>query len=277
MAKPVKNWYAQSNDTPIFGDIVDDQLRHYGPRAIWRPLTRKDLAGKKALFNGVVDLGYDSEEIKALSVSLAGKNVIPLSISGVSEEPTLGIAISPPHIGGLMALNSLPFSQYRLAVTIDLQASDANSIIHALQEGWSAKTLLQGRFTGTVDGVIAKAGFKVKIDTKSCISEILTAEGRLEFSIPDAWRSVQAAVEKNYLSWMAYYGGAEEPEDASVARTALVGILFERCFDERMLIKYDNGMKAVGVQLRDGSTIGEPESRIFVVSIPAKVAIDIEF
>lgn len=277
MEKPVKNWCSVVGDTPIFGDIVDNELSHYGPRAKWRELIRRDLGLKKATFTGVIDLGYTSDELKTILAGLSTKKIHPLSISGLIEEPTMKLAIQPPHVSSLVPLNSLPFPQYRLAVTVDLQALDATAVIQVIEDGWAAKSLLQGRFSCTAEGCIAKAGFKVKIDPKTCISEIVTAEGRREFLIADAWRAVAATVQKNGSNWLVYYGGALEPDDRAVAEASLVSILVERCFVNRTLIQYDNGMTAMALQLRDAASMAGSENSVLVQSTSAKVAIEIPF
>ena len=277
MAKPVKNWRSLFDETPIFVDIVDNELRHYGPRVAWRELIRRDLGQRKATFTGIIDLGYNSDELKALSAGLDKKRIVPLSISGISEEPTIKVAISHPHGGGLVPLNSLPFPQYRLAVTVDLQAPDATSLIQAIEDGWAAMSLLQGKFICIADGCIAKAGFKVKIDPKSCISEIIAAEGKREFLKTDGWRAVKAVVQKNGSNWLAYYGGAEEPDDLAVAEESLITLLAERCFDDRALIQYDNGMTVVAARLRDPASMADAEARVLVQSAPAKILTELVF
>ncbi len=277
MAKPVKNWYSNIDGIPIFGDIVDSELRYYGPRAIWREFSRRDLGQKKAVFSGVIDLGYSSDELKNISTSLAGKKIFPLSITAINEEPTLGLDISLPHTGSLVPLNSLPFPQYRLAVTVDLQASDATSIIKSLESGWAEKTLLQNKFVCSADGVIAKAGFKVRIDVKSCISEIAAREGKRVFSKINAWKSVEATVQRNGHNWIVYYGNAEEPDDFASVETTLISLLVERCFEEKTVMRYDNGMAVIVTQLRDAASMGDAEIRVFVCSNPAKINVEIDF
>ena len=143
MSRPVANWRVQVDSTPVFFDIVDESLKIYGPRAAWRALSRRDVGQKKAIFNGVVDLGYEQPELQALVTALPGKRIAPLTISGVGQEPELNIGIDAPHTGQLVVLNTLPFPQYRLAITVDLDAADADALIQSIQDGWVAKSLLR--------------------------------------------------------------------------------------------------------------------------------------
>lgn len=277
MSKPVANWRAQIADTPIFHDIVDENLRFYGPRAAWRQLSRKDLGQRKAIFSGVVDLGYEQSELQAIVDSLGGKRILPLPISGLGREPELGIEIKPPHTGGLMALNSLPFSQYRLAITVDLQAADADPLVRAIQDGWVARTLLRGAYTGSADGVTARAGYKATINAKSCVADIIANGHPKEMSTTDAWKAVQASLQRNKPAWLVYYGEGEVAGDRQTAEAAVESMLFERCFDQITTMRYDNGITAVASRLRDGSTMGDAESRVLVVTAPAKVVVDVTF
>jgi hypothetical protein len=277
MPKPVQNWMVQVGDTPVFYDIVDDGLRHYGPRPIWRALSRRDLGQKKSIFTGTIDLGYDQPELQALAASLAGKRIAPLAISGLKEEPRLGIPLPPPHIGTLMPLNSLPFPQYRLSVTVDLQAPDAASLIRAIENGWTAETLLEGKFIGSADAVSARAGYKVRIDAKSCAVDIAGRENQTTFLTVDAWRAIQGAVERNSQSWTEYFGASEQPGERAAASSALVEILFGRCFEERKLVVYDNGIAPAVFTLRDTLTFGDAELRVFVASTATKIVFETLF
>jgi len=275
MASPVKNWKSNVGETPIFGDIADDSLRYYGPRAIWREFSRRNIGTSKLILSGVIDLGYSTNELQALSTELGGRRISPLSISGVASEPSLSISIEPPHTGGLTPLNSLPFPQYRLSITIDRQAADAGTLTTAIEDGWATRTLLDGRYSYSADGVNAIAGYKVVIDAKGCISDIGT-EHR-EFSTTGAWNAVEASVLRNLDRWIVYYGGREDASERNVAIAALVEILVARCFEEQVLVRYDNGLTATGKRLRDGLTLGGADNRIFVLSSPAKITAEIAF
>jgi hypothetical protein len=277
MSKPVKNWHVMVGNTSIFFDIVDSDLRFFGPRAVWRSLNRKDLGQKKIIFNGVVDLGYEKEELQYLAGMLPGKKILPLSISGSSELPELSIEISAPHSGGLVALNTLPFPQYRLAVTVDAQATDAGALIQSIQDGWAQKTLLKGKYVGSADGVSAEGGYNVIIDAKSCIADLIANGCPREIPIIEAWQEIRSAIQRHQPAWLAYYGASEVQSEHLLAEAALAGVLYERCFDQITAIRYDNGISAFAARLRDGSTMGEPEARILVLSKPAKIVVDVRF
>lgn len=277
MSRPVANWRVQVDSTPVFFDIVDESLRIYGPRAAWRALSRRDVGQKKAIFNGVVDLGYEQPELQALVTALPGKRIAPLTISGVGQEPELNIGIDAPHTGQLVVLNTLPFPQYRLAITVDLDAADADALIQSIQDGWVAKSLLKGKFSGSADGVNAQGGYKAVIDVKTCIADILISEGQRELSTGKAWQAINASIKKNQRTWLVYYGAAEAQGERSLAEAALAGVLYERCFDQVVVTRYDNGIVAPAQRLRDRSTMGDSEARTFVLTTPTKVIVDLIF
>lgn len=277
MSKPVENWRDQIEDVSVFFDISDENLRFFGPRVSWRELRRKNVGQRKALFSGVVDFGYEQSELQALSARLPGKKILPLPISAVSQEPELAIEISSPHAGGLVALNTLPFPQYRLDVTVDLHAADADALIEAISDGWAKKNLLRGKYCASADGVVAKGGYKVIVDVKLCIEEILGDVGGSDLSIVKAWKAVFSAIQRQKSKWVDYYGGAESQGEYLLAEGALASILYERCFDQVTLMTYDNGVRSFAARLRDGATMGDAEARIFVSSGAAKVFVNIPF
>jgi len=277
MAKPVNNWRALVGEIPIFWDVVDGDLRHYGPRAAWRDLSRRDLGTKKAIYTGVIDLGYNSDELKVLAAGAGAKRIVPISLSGVSEQPVLKISIPAPHAGGVVALNSLPFPQYRLTITVDLEAKDAPLLMRLIEDGWDAKALLEGRFAGTADGCVARGGFKVSVDPKSCITEIIAATGEHEFSKTDAWHAVREAVRKQGSRWISYYGNAQVSTDLALAEASLISLLTERCLTDHTVIQYDNGMTAVASRLRDAATMGDAEARVLVQTASEKLLVEIAF
>lgn len=277
MAKPVNNWHSLVGEVPLFWDIADADLRHYGPRAAWRDLSRRDLGTKKAIFSGVIDLGYNTDELKAIATASGAKRIVPLSLSGLNDQPVLRIAIPAPHAGGLVPLNSLPFPQYRLTITVDLEAKDVQSLIRTIEEGWAARSLLMGRFEGSADGCVASGGYKVTIDPKSCITEIIAATGKQEFSIAAAWQAVTEAVHKHASSWISYYGNAPSAEELALAKATLVGVLTQRCLTDYTVIQYDNGMSAGALRLREAATMANAEARVLVRTTAEKLAVEVAF
>jgi hypothetical protein len=264
MNTPVANWRQVVDQTFVYWDLTDGDVRLYGPRPMWRPLQRHDIADLSIL-NGVISFGYTSDEIATLALQFPGKRILPIVPSGVSPTLKPSNQFEEPNSCTLSVTPSLPFPDVTISCTIHRSGGGAPSI-DTVEQQWAQRTFLTGVVNFDFDMRTALGGYNATVNYRACATWLASqggvSSGLSKARFVDLIAQYISAEESNIISLFAM---SEDGGQRDNVRQILIEILTEGVlFSRSSIINFDNGESLAKYEVRNPLELSLPVKKIYV-------------
>lgn len=257
MPRPVSNWSEKLGDVPLFRDLDDSQLIHYGPHESWGSLHKQTLGNKVTILRGEIDLAPLPEDLENIRQKFPTFRLAPLVARDVRSSLTSAITLAAPHKIGVSVIQSIPFPKVSFNASISHDDPKHQQIISDIETGWSGKSLIQGTLELDYDMIEADCAYRVVLPSREVVTVLKSGLGDLPHANPPLGGQVLGAVQQNRANWISSAAPVGAPTKFSQEVNSWVADQVLKNFFQAAdpIVKFDSGEKLDGLSLRDPNTL----------------------
>ncbi|WP_431701204.1 hypothetical protein [Pseudomonas sp. BR20] len=203
MPRPVINWPLVSANTPLFADLDNPNLIHFGPIATWDALDSRAIGNKATVLHGEIDLQVTSAELMRLQGVFPGKQFAPLVAQDVTGNLSVKIETTYHHNIVATLIPSFPFPKVSFNATIYTDDPLHSSLISEISQKWLDKNLISGGLVLSYSMVSCNFSAQILIDTSLALQEISGSMSNHGWSKISLLKGISKAIDKNSSIWIA--------------------------------------------------------------------------
>lgn len=229
MGMPVKNDRVEFEGIVFYRDSVDLDIWHYGPyRGSW-DFTRREIGGRRTIWNAVRDFQPDTSLLQRFAEVRRAKATIPLALGAASKYSiALESAIETPHVSKLQINPSLPIPSLTFSATLINDEPNYTSLDERIRRGLEADRLLLGEISWIFGALNVALRGRIVIDLRATLSALIGRIGRPEVWYPELVVALMSLIDDEFTSIVRVEYGRLSNEQTNFLKAYLIDLALNR-------------------------------------------------